>query len=181
MLESCFFPHVNYYTSSCLTSAAYNLAYQTYDSKAPEDFLWPSSHSPITQRCSHVKQPNTIPQAQGPLRRELPHKRRMRGQRPPFAPTPPSCSIQSRSSVVRSAPGIGRERDRAGPVRTGRTGDLSVTCGRPATPPHRAPGGAGEGAGPGAAAPALWAFSGSSCRRCCRRLRRHRRYRRVWV
>lgn len=36
---------------------------------------------------------------------------------------------------------------RAGPVRTGRTGALSVTCGCPATPPHSAPGWAGEGGG----------------------------------
>lgn len=39
MLESWFFPHVNGYTSPAWLAQLYNLAYQTYDSKAPDDFF----------------------------------------------------------------------------------------------------------------------------------------------
>lgn len=150
-----------------------HFACQPYDSKAPDDFLQPPSHSPGTQSGFHVKHLNTAPKPKVRYS-EGPDQRRMRRQRPLLLPPPPRRQhpIAFLCRAIRAW-----DWPRAGPARDQRAraerGDLSVMCGRPASPPRGAPGGAG-GRGPAAAAPAWWAFSGSSCRR-----RRHRRRVRV--
>lgn len=104
-----------------------------------------------------------------------------KGSAPLLIPPLHVCSIQSLFFVVSSAPGIGCERNRRGTSAHRPSGETcpSRAAARPPRLTARLAGPGGRG--PGAAAPALWAFSGSSCRRRHRRRRRRRRYRRVRV
>ena len=193
MLESCFFsPRVNYYTpSSCLTGATHTL---------PTKLM---TQRPLRTFCSLADIAQTSKAASTWNNQTQSHKQKIRYSESSYRQgkwesSVPLCSHPSPSAASNCFPllcgrllglvGIGTG---AGPVSTGRAGRLVSHVRPPGYPASLRAwrGGAGWGGrGPGAAAPALWAFSRSSCCRHRHRLRlrrrrrlRLRRYRRVWV